>query len=139
MKKSIKYFLLGAGTVITGLAVYAFLYEPTSNCEQEPVKKNDVTDTDNTARRTVTLSKEYVERRRERARKRAAKRAASTVAAMPAVEPDKTDGDTDSYMGSTKEDSLKSKEIEEATQGDNILLIETKPTEEGEDNNDERE
>lgn len=139
MKKSIKYFLMGAGTVITGLAVYAFLHEPTSNCEQEPVKKSDVTDTDNAARRTVTLNKEYVERRRELARKRAAERAASTVAVMPAAEPDKTDGNTDSYMDSTKEDSLKRKEIEEATQGDNILLIETKPTEEGEDNNDERE
>lgn len=143
MKKSMKYFLMGAGTVIAGLAVYAFLHEPTNNCETEPVKKSDATDADHAARHTVTLSKEYMERRRELARKRASERAAekaaTTVAATPTAEPDKTDGITDSYMEPVIEDSLKSEEIEEATQKDNVLLIETKLVEEGKDDNDERE
>ncbi|MFR5632724.1 MAG: hypothetical protein ACLUFH_07015 [Monoglobales bacterium] len=136
MKKSIKYFLLGASTVIIGLAVYTFLHEPTNNCETEPVKKSDATGTDHAARRTVTLNKEFVERRRELARKRAAERAASIVAATSAVGPDKTVGDTED---SAKENSLRSKEIKEATQGNNILLIETKSIEECKDDNSKHE
>lgn len=147
MKKSIKYFMLGAGTVIAGLAVYVFFKESKEDCESKSNKNDDVTDVNHIVRPTVTISREFVERRRELARKRAAERAAekaaekaaATVAAIPTAEPDKTDGITDSYMKPVIEDSLKSEEIEEATQKDNVLLIETKPVEEGEDDNDERE
>ncbi|CAK7086296.1 MAG: hypothetical protein ENTB_04129 [Enterocloster aldenensis] len=135
MKKSMKYFLMGAGTVIAGLVAYAFFHEPTNKCVAEPVKKSDVTGADHAARRTVTFNKEFLERRKVLARKRAAERAASTVAAVSAVEPDKTAGDIDS----AKENSLRSKEIEEATQRDNILLIETKSIEEGKNDNSKHE
>ncbi|MDO5390846.1 MAG: hypothetical protein Q4F24_07135 [Eubacteriales bacterium] len=137
MKKSMKYFLLGAGSVIAGLTAYTFFHEPTKHCEPESAKASDVTDT--AVKHTVTLSKEYVERRRELARKRAAERAAETITAAPMAELDKTDGFTDNDMEPANEDSEKSEKTVEVAQGSNILLIKTKPAEEGKNNDDENE
>ena len=143
MKKSMKYFLFGVGTVFAGVAAYIFLKESKDDCEAKSDKKDDVTDSSHTVshtdRNTVTLNKQYVERRRELARKRAAERAAATVTSTLTAEPDKTDGITDRYLEPVIDDSLKNEEIEEATQEDNILLIKTKQAEEGEADKDERE
>ena len=131
MKKSIKYFMLGAGTVIAGLAVYVFFKESKEDCEAKSDKNDEATGANHTVHPTVTISREFVERRRELARKRAAERAAeraaSTVATTPMVESDKAGGFTDDYIEPAKEGLIKVEKNEESAQADDALVIENKP------------
>lgn len=79
MKKSWKYFLVGAGAVVAGFFAYAlFKDRPEDDTLAEPA-------TDTTPPRTSSeshISPEFIERRRELYRRRAAERTASSASAQ---------------------------------------------------------
>lgn len=76
MKKNLKYFLMGAGTVVAGFFAYAlFKDQPKDDIAAEPAT-NTTPSGSSAAHRP---SQEYVDHRREAFRARAAQRTASPV------------------------------------------------------------
>lgn len=82
MKKSMKYFLIGAGATVVGFIVYSLLKEPKDAADTTSTEK-EVAGTPLTPNNTHALSKEYVEHRRDLMIEKAAVKAAATVAAAP--------------------------------------------------------
>lgn len=85
--KKMKYFLMGAGTVIAGLATYVFFKEPEDNYEINLEKKYDVTDVETNVSHSINSEEECAEYRNESEEKEGE----STATDAPAIEPDETE------------------------------------------------
>lgn len=82
MKKKMKYFLLGAGTVVAGFLAYAFLSDSQMSCKETSQAPQDPPADPPSPR---CSSQDYVAHRREFMQKRAAERAATESTEEPSV------------------------------------------------------
>lgn len=119
MKKFTKLILLGSGAAFVGFVAYLFLHEPTSE------EKDIIKDKKCTTPHTVTINKEYIERRRKHLMEKK-KKAISGEDNTPVLEFDGTNEITDNSV-----ESSNNEEMEESSQMNNTRITENKSIDEG--------